>query len=115
MGRRRASWADGIVGAAVMAAVVYGVSACSGSSEVECSGGAYEAECHPVYRPPTGTKSTTVSPPAVPTPTSPCPSDWSEFWKHVRDRKWDQACPLPSPLTSAVPSALPGLSAGGQT
>lgn len=119
MGRSRSSWAGGAASAMVLAVAVCGVSACSGSSEVECTGGAYEAECHPVNPAPTGTPSATVSPGTVPAPRSACPSDWSEIWKQVRDKKWDQDCPLPSPMTSAVPSAVPSsvpeLSDGGQT
>ncbi len=40
-------------------------------------------------------------------PDRPCPTDWSEVWKRVRAKTWDPACPVPSPLTSAIPSILP--------
>jgi len=97
----------GAVGALATVVLALGVSACSvGRSDTECDGGAYEVECHPVYWPTKSTSSATVSPMAAPTPSGPCPTDWSEFYKSVDSKTVDWACPLPSPLTSVTPTPL---------
>lgn len=85
----------------VAAALACGLSACSGESDTECTGGAYEVECHPVYRP-ASTATASMSPVAA--PTGSCPSDWAEMWKRVHARTWDVACPPPSPLGTAPPA-----------
>ncbi|GAA0613167.1 hypothetical protein GCM10010394_48860 [Streptomyces crystallinus] len=87
----------------IAAALAFNVSACSGELDTECTGGAYEVECHPVYRPPS-TTTASVSPVAAPTPTGSCPSDWAEAWKRMHARTWDSACPLPSPLGTVLPA-----------
>ena len=97
----------GAVGSLAAVVLAFGVSACSGKSDTACNGGAYEVECHPVYRPTKSTGSATVSPMADPTPAGPCPTNWSEYYKTVDAKTVDWACPLPSPLTSVTPTTLP--------
>lgn len=103
--RPRTARATGAV-VVVSAALVFGLSACSsGELDTECTGGAYEVECHPVQHRPSGT-ATESGPPAVaaPTPSVSCPTDWAEVWQRMEARTWDIACPLPDSLETVLPT-----------
>lgn len=90
----------------VTALLMIGVSACGGESTVECTGGAYEAECHPVAPPAHSTADTAFPTPAL-TPSRPCPSDRAEFYKAVHNRTLDWACPPPTFLNPPPRTAAP--------
>ncbi|GAA5707272.1 hypothetical protein Save01_08135 [Streptomyces avermitilis] len=90
----------------VTALLIVGVSACGGEATVDCTGGSYTVECHPVAQPADSTPGTTVPAPAL-TPSGTCPSDWGEFYKAVHNRSLDWACPLPSFLGPPPDTAAP--------
>lgn len=103
--RPRTARAAGAV-VVVPAALAFALSACSsGESDTECTGGAYEVECHPVRPRPSDTASG-PGPPALaaPVPSVSCPTDWAQVWQQVHARTWDFTCPEPSPLPTVVPA-----------